>query len=76
MPRRELSKYLPRTPPAKSYSALIPRVRRLEGGFFISYRPGYILYFRAAYVLVKLLRVFFPAGFPLTCRSVHSAPGS
>ena len=35
VPRRYLSTYLPRTPPEKSYSGLISRVRRLEGGFFI-----------------------------------------
>jgi len=35
VPRRYLSTYLPRTPPEKSYSALISRLRRLEGGFFI-----------------------------------------
>ncbi len=35
VPRRYLSVYLPRTPPEKSYSALIARVRRLEGGFFV-----------------------------------------
>ena len=35
VPRRYLSTYLPRTPPEKSYSALISRVPRLEGGFFI-----------------------------------------
>jgi len=35
IPRRYLSTYLPRTPPEKSYSALISGVRRLEGGFFI-----------------------------------------
>jgi hypothetical protein len=34
VPWRYLSTYLPRTPPEKSYSALIPRVRRL-GGFFV-----------------------------------------
>lgn len=35
VPRRYLSTYLPRTPSEKSYSALIPRLRRLDGGFFI-----------------------------------------
>jgi len=35
VPRRYLSTYLPRTPPEKSYSALISRAPRLEGGFFV-----------------------------------------
>src|ERR1035438_7891356 len=35
VPRRYLSTYLPRTPPEKSYSALISTALRLEGGFFI-----------------------------------------
>ena len=35
VPRRYLSTYLPRTPPEKSYSALISTVLRLEVGFFI-----------------------------------------
>src|ERR1017187_4732022 len=35
VPWRYRSTYLPRTPPEKSYSALISRVRGLEGVFFI-----------------------------------------
>src|ERR1019366_7126051 len=35
VPRRYLSTYLPRTPPEKSYSALISTVLRLEVAFFI-----------------------------------------
>jgi len=34
-PLRYLSTYFPRTPPEKSYSALIPLWRRLEEAFFV-----------------------------------------
>jgi len=45
VPLRYLSAYLPRTPPEKSYSALISGARRLEGGFFIA--ASFMLHRRA-----------------------------